>query len=209
MTAIERDAHGAVRAVRTDAGPIEAEIVVNAAGPWAAEVGRLLDISLPITPRRRQAFEIAPLSWLVPSLPFTIDLGSGAYVHPGNDAGVIGGSDRDAAAGFDAAVDWSLTRPLVGALTHRIPAMAEAEITRGWAGLRDMTPDDHAIVGPVESVPGFWVAAGFSGHGFMHSPVVGELIAEWLIDGVPGMDLGALRIERFEGGAAVPETAVF
>ena len=209
VTAIERDAHGAVRAVRTDAGPIEAEIVVNAAGPWAAEVGRLLDISLPITPRRRQAFEIAPLSWLVPSLPFTIDLASGAYVHPGNDAGVIGGNDRDTAAGFDAAVDWGLTRPLMEALTCRIPAMAEAEIRRGWAGLRDMTPDDHAIVGPVESVPGFWVAAGFSGHGFMHSPVIGELIAEWLIDGVPGMDLGTLGIERFEGGTSVSETAVF
>jgi sarcosine oxidase subunit beta len=209
VTAIERDAHGAVRAVRTDAGPIEADTVVNAAGPWAAEVGRLLDISLPITPHRRQAFEITPLSWLVPSLPFTIDLASGAYVHPGNDVGVIGGNDRDTAAGFDAAVDWGLTRPLMEALIRRIPAMAEAEITRGWAGLRDMTPDDHAIVGPVEAVPGFWVAAGFSGHGFMHSPLVGELIAEWLIDGVPGMDLGALGIERFEGGTSVSETAVF
>ena len=75
--------------------------------------------------------------------------------------------------------------------------------------LRRPRRDDHAIVGPVEAVPGFWVAAGFSGHGFMHSPVVGELIAEWLIDGVPGMDLGALGIERFEGSTAVPETAVF
>jgi sarcosine oxidase, subunit beta len=209
VTAIERDARGAVRGVHTNSGLIEAEIVVNAAGPWAAEVGHLLDISLPITPHRRQAFEIAPLSWLVPSLPFTIDLSSGAYVHPGIDVGVIGGNDRDTAAGFDAAVDWDLTRPLMETLTRRIPAMTEAKIRRGWAGLRDMTPDDHAIVGPVEAVPGFWVAAGFSGHGFMHAPVIGELIAEWLIDGVPGMDLGALRIERFEGGTSVPETAVF
>ncbi len=209
VTAIERDAHGAVRGVHTDAGPIEAEIVVNAAGPWAAEVGRLLDVPLPITPHRRQAFRISPLTWLTADLPLTVDLGSGAYLHPGTGGGVIGGNDRDTPAGFDATVDWSLTEPLVEALTRRIPAMIGAEIIRGWAGLRDMTPDDHAIVGPVEAVPGFWIAAGFSGHGFMHAPVTGELIGEWLVDGSPSMDLGPLSLERFERDAPTSETTVF
>jgi sarcosine oxidase subunit beta len=84
--------------------------------------------------------------------------------------------------------------------------MAEAGIIRGWAGLRDMTPDEHAIVGPVAAVPGFWTAAGFSGHGFMHSPVVGELLSEWLVDGAPTLDLSALRPERFDEGADASET---
>jgi sarcosine oxidase subunit beta len=97
----------------------------------------------------------------------------------------------------------------MSALTHRIPAMSKAEIRSGWAGLRDMTPDDHAILGPLEDVPGFWVAAGFSGHGFMHAPVVGELLSGWLLDGSPEIDLTALRLERFEKGKMVSETTVF
>jgi sarcosine oxidase subunit beta len=206
VTAIERDAHGAVAAVDTTRGRLAAEAVVNAAGPWAAEVGRLVSIELPIAPYRRQAFQISSLGWLDADLPLTVDLASGAYVHPRPDGGVIGGNDRNVRAGFDEEVDWSLVPALREALARRIPRMAEAEIIRGWAGLRDMTPDEHAIVGPVAAVPGFWTAAGFSGHGFMHSPVVGELLSEWLVDGAPTLDLSALRPERFDEGAGASET---
>lgn len=206
VTAIERDAHGAVGAVDTTRGRLTAEAVVNAAGPWATEVGRLLSIELPIAPYRRQAFQISSLAWLDADLPLTVDLASGAYVHPRPGGGVIGGNDRNVRAGFDEEVDWSLVHALREALTRRIPRMAEAEIIRGWAGLRDMTPDEHAIVGPVAAVPGFWTAAGFSGHGFMHSPVVGELLSEWLVDGAPTLDLSALRPERFDEGAGASET---
>jgi sarcosine oxidase, subunit beta len=208
-TAIERDAHGAVLGVQTTKDRIEAEVVVNAAGPWATEVGQQVGVTLPITPHRRQAFGIVPLPWFADELPLTVDLGTGAYVHPGPGGGVIGGNDRETPAGFDETVDWGLTPALMSALTHRIPAMSEAEIRSGWAGLRDMTPDDHAILGPLEDVPGFWVAAGFSGHGFMHAPVVGELLSEWLLDGSPEIDLTALRLERFEKGKMVSETTVF
>jgi sarcosine oxidase subunit beta len=205
-TAIERDAHGAVRAVNTTGGRLEAEAVVNAAGPWAAEVGRLLGVDLPIAPHRRQAFGISPLPWLGADLPLTVDLASGTYVHPRPGGGVIGGNDRNVRAGFDEEVDWGLVPALREALARRIPRMAEAEIIRGWAGLRDMTPDEHAIVGPVVAVPGVWTAAGFSGHGFMHSPVVGKLLSEWLIDGAPTLDLSALRPERFDEGTSASET---
>ena len=206
VIAIERDAHGAVVAVDTTRGRLAAEAVVNAAGPWAAEVGRLVSIELPIVPYRRQAFQISSLGWLDADLPLTVDLASGAYVHPRPGGGVIGGNDRNVRAGFDEEVDWSLVPALREALARRIPRMAEAEIIRGWAGLRDMTPDEHAIVGPVAAVPGFWTAAGFSGHGFMHSPVVGELLSEWLVDGAPTLDLSALRPERFGEGAGASET---
>jgi sarcosine oxidase subunit beta len=206
VTAIERDGHGAVVAVDTTRGRLAAEAVVNAAGPWAAEVGRLLSIELPIAPYRRQAFQISPLAWLDADLPLTVDLASGAYVHPRPGGSVIGGNDHNVRAGFDEEVDWTLVPALREALARRIPRMAEAEIIRGWAGLRDMTPDEHAIVGPVAAVPGFWTAAGFSGHGFMHSPVVGELLSEWLVDGTPTLDLSALRPERFDEGAGVGET---
>jgi sarcosine oxidase, subunit beta len=208
-TAIDRDADGAVSAVQTTAGRLEAEVVVNAAGPWAVEVGRLVSAELPITPHRRQAFQIAPLPSLTAELPLTVDLSTGAYVHPGSEDTVIGGNDRETPAGFDDSVDWSLVPALLAALVHRIPVMAEVEIQRGWAGLRDMTPDDHGILGPVTAVPGFWVAAGFSGHGFMHAPPTGELLSQWLLDGVTDLDLSALHLERFDGIAMSSETTVF
>ncbi len=209
VTAMRRDTHGATCGVETTDGFIEAEVVINAAGPWAAEVGALCDLPLPIAPHRRQAFAVASLPWLTPEMPLTIDFGTGAYVHPGFDGAVIGGNDRDIDAGFDDEVDWSLVPSLKAALANRVPAMAKAVIIRGWAGLRDMTPDDHAIVGPVVTVPGFWLAAGFSGHGFMHSPVIGELLSEWLIDGAPSLDLAPLGFERFGHQKATAETAVF
>lgn len=209
VIAIERDAHGAVSGVRTTAGFMPAEAVVNASGAWAAEVGRLVEVDLPIKPYRRQAFEIAQPGWLKPELPVTVDLGSGAYMHPKPQGSVIGGNDRGVGPGFDQRVDEDLVPSLLAALRRRIPAMSDAEIRSGWAGLRDMTPDDHAIVGPIAEVPGFWIAAGFSGHGFMHSPVTGELLSQWLLDGNPDMDLSRLSLERFEGEAVILEQAVF
>lgn len=207
--AIDRDAHGAVVGVHTPTGRLEAEIVVNAAGAWAAEVGRLVSVELPIEPHRRQAFLIEPVAWLTPDLPFTIDLSAGAYVQPRPGGAVIGGNDRVTPVGFDETVDWSLATALQAALAHRFPALAGVAIRRGWAGVRDMTADEHAIVGPVAAVPGFWVAAGFSGHGFMHAPVIGDLLGQWLLEGAPALDLAALRLERFVEGTAMAEQTVF
>ncbi|MGP4017049.1 NAD(P)/FAD-dependent oxidoreductase [Saccharopolyspora sp. 5N708] len=188
---------GAVSGVRTATGErLAAELVLIATGPQARETGRLAGVELPVGPHRRQAFAIDALPWLSPDQPLTVDLGSGAYLHPETGGAVIGGNDRDVPEGTDTAVDWSLTEPLIEALVHRFPAMAEAAIVRGWAGLREMTPDDHAIVGPL-AVPGLWAAAGFSGHGFMQSPAIGDQLARWLLDGSPAIDLSALRIERF------------
>jgi sarcosine oxidase subunit beta len=207
--AIERDRDGAIAGVQTPSGRLEAEIVVNAAGPWAAEIGRLAGVELPIEPHRRQAVLIEDLDWLTPDLPFTVDLSAGAYVQPRPGGAVIGGNDRKTPVGFDETVNWSIVPPLQAALAHRIPAMAGVAVQRGWAGVRDMTADEHAIVGPVAATPGFWVAAGFSGHGFMHAPAIGDLLSQWLLDGAPALDLTPLRLERFAEGAATTERTVF
>lgn len=209
VTGIERDGDGGVIAVRTDDGRFEAELVIDAAGPWAAEIGRLAGVELPIEPRRRQAMTIDAPDWLTPDLPFTIDYGSGAYVQPRPGEAACGGGDRFAPAGFSNEVDWTLAPMVLETLARRIPRLRGATVKRAWVGIRDMTPDDHAIVGPVAERPGFWVAAGFSGHGFVHSPVVGELLAEWLIDGEPSIDLAPLGLERLRAGDPVTEAAVF
>jgi sarcosine oxidase, subunit beta len=195
--------------VHTSAGFLEAELVVVATGPSARETGRLAGIDLPVAPHRRQAFAIAPLPWLTPDLPLTVDLGSGAYLHPETSGGVIGGNDREVSESTDTSVDWSLTTPLVDALVHRFPAMADASIVRGWCGLREMTPDDHAVVGPVPDRPWLWCAVGFSGHGFMQSPAVGDQLARWLLDGAPSIDLTPLRYSRFVERSLVMEGVRF
>lgn len=210
VTAIRRAADGRVTGVETAAGGHDADLVIDAAGPWAADVGRLAGVDVPVAPHSRQAFGIAALPQLHGGMPLTVDLGSGAYVHPDvGGTGVIGGNDRDTPASYEARVDWGLTEQLVAALVRRVPWLDAARITTGWAGLREMSPDDHGIVGPVPDVPGLWVAAGFSGHGFMQAPVVGRELARTLLGETPAIDLTPLRFTRFDEGAPVEEAAVF
>ena len=203
---------GTIRAVRTSGGLVEADRVVLAAGPQSRAVGALCGVDVPVYPHPRQAFRTRPLVGLDPALPLTVDMASGAYVHPEAAGGtaIIGGSDRDVRSTERAGVDWARVPDLVAAVAHRFPALGRPEITDGWSGLREMTPDDHAIVGPVDGRPGLWIAAGFSGHGFMQSPAVGEALAAWLLDGSPGIDLAPLSPSRFDARTApVGETAVF
>ena len=145
------------------------------------------------------------------SIPLTVDVRSGSYVHiEPNGTIVIGGGDHGDRRGFDESLDWSLLPRLIEAVTHRVPALEAARVRRGWAGLREMTPDELAIVGPVPYVEGFFVAAGFSGHGFMHAPAVGKLMAELILDGKAAtIDISPLGIERFRAGRLIPERAVF
>jgi glycine/D-amino acid oxidase-like deaminating enzyme len=198
VTGLRRGRDGRVIGVDTDAGPLPAEAVVLAPGPWAAELGTRCGITLPVDPHSRQAFAIAPADWLAPSLPLTVDLGTGAYLHPSATGGVIGGTDRDTPPGMKPAVDWALLERLTAALTHRIPPIADARVLRGWAGLREMSPDDLALVGPLSQAPGLWIAAGFSGHGFMHAPAIGECLAAELLGQPSPVDLSALRPDRFD-----------
>jgi sarcosine oxidase subunit beta len=196
--------------VQTTDGFIDAEVVLIAAGPQARDVGRLAGVELPVAPHRRQAFAVAPMGWVNAAMPLTVDLTSGAYLHPEMSGGaVIGGNDRNVAEGTDVSVDMTLVESLIAALVHRFPAMEEATVSRGWAGLREMTPDDHALVGPVGDVAGLWSAVGFSGHGFMQAPAVGEAIAQMLVFGQSAIDMHPLRATRFAEGDEVREGVVF
>jgi len=198
-----------VTGVRTSTGDLKAGLVLIAAGPQAREAGQRMGIDLPVAPHRRQAFAVDQMDWLRPGMPLTVDLGSGAYLHPElSGAAVIGGNDRDVPEGTDTTVDQERVEPLVKALIDRWPRMADARVSRGWAGLREMTPDDHAVIGPV-GPDGLWAAAGFSGHGFMQAPAVGECLAAWWLDGTSPYDLAPLRPSRFAEGQPVIEEGVF
>ncbi len=201
-----------VRGVQVRGGDsIAADVVVNAAGVHSREVGRMAGVEIPVEPHHRQVFVAESLAELPGPIPLTVDLHSGNYVHvERNGCIVLGGGDHGDRRGFDERLDWSLLPRLIDAVTHRLPALEGARITRGWAGLREMTPDELAIVGPVPGVGGFFVAAGFSGHGFMHAPAIGKLMAELILDGrASTIDVSALSLDRFRTGRVFPERAVF
>jgi sarcosine oxidase subunit beta len=189
-------ANGRVTGVRTAGGAIEARVTVNAAGPAAARVGRLAGLELPVHPRRRHIFFTEPFPELPGPVPLTSDVTSGFYFRKEMEQVLLSPGDvEDIGEDTNVPVDWGRVEDTVQKALHRLPIVAEARIAGGWAGLRPLTPDDHAIIG--WGAPGFFLAVGFGGHGFQHSPATGRYVAEWLTDGAPSMDLALFAPDRF------------
>ena len=199
---------GRVTGVRTDQGDIDTPMVVNAAGPHAAEVARWAGVDLPVLPYRRHCFTTKPLDFVDEKLPMIVDMKTGVYMHRESGGLLLGLADKDEPAGFDISVNWDFLPQVVEGAMERIPALEAAEIGHGWAGLYETTPDHNSVLGPPAGVGGLMLANGFSGHGFMQAPAVGQVIAEWIVDGRPGMDVSELRLERFAEQATAPEVNV-
>ena len=190
-----------VTGVRTSQGAIAAPIVVNAAGPAAARVGRLAGLDLPVHPRRRHIFFTEPFPEIPGPVPLTSDVTSGFYFRKDMEQVLLSPGDvEDIGEDFDVPMDWGKVEELVRKAIHRLPIIADARIAGGWAGLRPLTPDDHAIIGWAPGVEGFFLAVGFGGHGFQHSPATGRYVAEWLVDGTPSLDLSLFDPGRFGAG---------
>jgi sarcosine oxidase subunit beta len=194
---------GRVRGLRTAAGDVAAETVVNAAGPAAARVARLAGLALPVLPRRRHIFFTQPFPALPGPVPLTTDRASGFYFRKEMEQVLLSPGDvQDVGEDMVAPMDWAMVGETVAKAVHRLPVIEGAQIAGGWAGLRPLTPDDHAIIGPAPGVEGFFLAVGFGGHGFQHSPATGRRVAEWLLDGRPSMDLSLFDPARFSDGRA-------
>jgi sarcosine oxidase subunit beta len=197
-----------VTGVRTDKGDIDTPMVVNAAGAHAAAIARWAGVDLPVLPYRRHCFTTKPLAFVDEKLPMIVDMKTGVYMHRESGGLLLGLADKNEPSSFDTSVNWDFLEQVVEGAVGRIPALAEAEIGRGWAGLYETTPDHNSILGPPASTQGFLLANGFSGHGFMQAPAVGKTIAEWIVDGRPAIDVSDLRLERFAGQAVAPEVNV-
>ncbi|HET7874206.1 MAG TPA: FAD-dependent oxidoreductase [Methylomirabilota bacterium] len=200
-----------VTGVETPSGTFRAPVVINCAGPYADQVGALAGVEIPSKPYRRQVMVTEPLPILPEVFPLIVDLDTGWYVHrQGKSAVLMGGTDKDIKPGLDCTVDWEAFTAVFQAAGKRVPPLADAQVMRAYAGVRDLTPDYHGILGPVPGRPGFYVACGFSGHGFMHAPAIGILMAEIVLDGrAASMDIHALSLERFGGGALRAEANMF
>jgi glycine/D-amino acid oxidase-like deaminating enzyme len=188
---------GRVAGVLTPAGPIAARLVVNAAGPWAPLVGRMAGLSLPVDPRRRHIFVTDAFDGIRHPMPLVTDTGSGFYCRSEQGAILMSPGDIGATTEYEAQVDWSMLELAVERAIRRIPALEGAQVRHAWAGLRPLTPDGRAILDWAPGVEGLYLAVGFCGHGFQHSPAVGETVAEVLLDGRSTLDIQDLRLGRF------------
>jgi sarcosine oxidase subunit beta len=189
---------GQVAGVETSAGFVETRVVINAAGPWAGLIGQLAGVDIPIVPLRRQMLTTTPLPDLPPDFPFVIDFAQSLYFHREGQGVLTGMSNPDEIPGFDQSVDpdWELVH--LEAATARLPMLEGAGLASHWAGLYEVTPDAHPIFGETP-VSGFYLCAGFSGHGFMHGPVTGKIMSEILLDGhAHTVDVSMLDLNRFE-----------
>ena len=197
VTAIDQS-NGKVRGLRTSDGDIASPLVVNAAGPTAARVGRLAGVRLAVFPRRRHIFFTQPFPELPGPVPLTHDRASGFYFRKEMEQVLLSPGDvEDIGEDQIVPMDWGKVEETVTKAVHRLPIIERAQIAGGWAGLRPLTPDDHAIIGPAPGVEGFFLAVGFGGHGFQHSPMTGRVVAEWIVDGKPSMDLSLFDPGRF------------
>ena len=206
VTAIDRDGD-AVAAVVAGGTRVETSLVVDCAGPYAAPVAALAGVTVPVDPHKRHIFTTE--AFALPSTPpFVVDLATTLYFHPEGDGLLLGMSDHGDAPTFDTGTDWSFLERIVAEASHRIPAIEQATIRTGWAGLYEVTPDNQAIIGESE-LRGLWLCCGFSGHGFMQAPAAGLLLAQRITGEPTEIDITTFSPQRFaRGEAKARETAV-
>ena len=199
VTGIEVDG-GAVRAVLTERGRVATDTVVCAAGAWSAAVGEMAGVDLPVVPLRRQILTTEPMPRVDPATPFTIDFSTSLYFHREGPGLLLGMSDPDEEPGFSVSRTDAWLPRLTAAIERRVPPLADVGIASGWAGLYEMTPDHNALVGEAAGVSRFLYATGFSGHGFLMGPAIGEVLRDLVLGRPPVVDVSGLSADRFRSG---------
>jgi sarcosine oxidase subunit beta len=211
VTGITTDHQGAFR-VETTRGPVSTRMIVNAAGAWAAQIAKFLGIDLPVEPLRRMLVPSEPFSDFPHSSPMVIDMSTGFHFRPEGRGFLLAWNDPEETPGYKTDFEPSFIEKILMHAADRVPAFENLPINpkRAWAGLYEMTPDHHCILGPVAAVRGFFLANGFSGHGVMHSPATGKILADLILDGKANVvdDVSVLSFERFARGELLHETAV-
>ena len=203
--------HDHVTGVRTSRGLVATRAVVNAAGPWASAVAGMAGVNLPVKPLRRQLVPTEPFEGLPKRFPMVVDMSTGFHFRREGLRILLAWNDPQETIGFKTEFDPSFIEKILTRASERVPSLAEAEVNpqRAWAGLYEMTPDHHSIIGEANGVGGLYFANGFSGHGVMHSPATGRLISELILHNEARLlDVTPLRAERFIEGEMLEETSV-
>jgi sarcosine oxidase, subunit beta len=200
-----------VTAVQTSRGEVATRVAVNAAGAWAADVARLVGIDLPVKPLRRMLVPTEPFDEFPHSAPMIIDMSTGFHFRPEGLGFLLAWNDPEETPGFKTNFEPAFVEKILVHAANRVPCFENVAVNpkRAWAGLYEMTPDHHAILGPMAAVEGFFLANGFSGHGVMHAPATGKIVADLILRGATDLiDAATLVLGRFRTGKLLHETAV-
>jgi sarcosine oxidase subunit beta len=196
---------GNVEEVQTSLGGIKTRMILNAAGPWSGQISNMAGLQIPVIPLRRQMFTTNPLKEVPEDFPFVIDFAKSLYFHREGEGLLIGMSNQEEKPGFDQNVDEDFELVNLEAAIERMPLVEKASRASHWAGLYEVTPDAHPIYGGTP-INGFTLCTGFSGHGFMHGPISGKLMSEYILDGkFSSVDVSMLDLKRFEEGRLIQE----
>ncbi|TMK86617.1 MAG: FAD-binding oxidoreductase [Actinobacteria bacterium] len=198
---------GRVTGVSTADGLISAGAVIDAAGPWASKVAATAGVDLPVEPIPRNVVVTGPFPGAPARRTLVIEAESTFYFHREGPGVLMGMGGRDEHASFDTRVDERFVADeLLPTAVQSFPPLEAADLRFSWSGLYEMTPDRHPVIGEAPGVAGFYLANGFSGHGFQHGPIVGKLLAELIVDGAArSVDISSLGLGRFTSGHVVSE----
>jgi sarcosine oxidase subunit beta len=210
VTAIDRDGRG-IAAVETPQGRIESRTVVNACGAWSAPAAKLAGVDLPVEPLRRMLVPTEPFDRISHRSPMVVDMATGFHYRPEGLGLLLAWNDPEETPGYKLNFDRAFVEKILMRGVDRVPVLEQVAVnpSRAWAGLYEMTPDHHPVLSGVPDVPGFFIATGFSGHGVMHSPATGRIMADLILHGKSDLvDAELLSFTRFAEGRLLHETAV-
>ena len=210
VTGISTDQQG-ICAVETSRGTVATRKVVNAAGAWAKQVAKLAGVDLPVEPLRRQLVPTEPFDRFPHSAPMIIDMSNGFHFRPEALGFLLAWADPEETPGYKMDFDSGFIEKVLTRAASRVPMFEELAVNpkRAWAGLYEMTPDHHPVLGPVPEVPGLFLANGFSGHGVMHAPATGKVVSDLITKGETDLiDASLLSFRRFAENRLIHESAV-
>jgi len=211
VAGIHLDASGITR-VESTRGPVSTRAVVNAAGPWASELAALAGIALPVEPMRRMLIPTEPFDGVSHEVPMVVDMSTGFHFRPESRGFLLAWNDPEEKTGFNTDFDPAFIEKVLTLAADRVPCFENLAVNpkRAWAGLYEMSPDHHAIIGATPEVKGLFCANGFSGHGAMHAPATGKMVADLITTGKTAVvdEVDVLSPARFAKGELLHETAV-
>ena len=211
VTGIARNIDDGSFEVLTTRDTVSTRTVVNCAGAWAASIAKMVDITLPVEPLRRMLVPTEPFDQFPHTAPMIIDMSSGFHFRPESRGFLLAWNDPEETPGYKTDFDASFIEKILTRAADRVPVFENVAVNpkRAWAGLYEMTPDHHPILGESHEVPGFFFANGFSGHGVMHSPATGKILSDLILTGKTDLiDASLLNFSRFTEGRMIHETAV-
>ncbi|HZQ24781.1 MAG TPA: FAD-dependent oxidoreductase [Terriglobales bacterium] len=210
VTSIQRNGNG-ISGVDTSRGSVSTRVVVNCAGAWAASIAAMAGVQLPVEPLRRMLVPTEPFDQFPHTAPMIIDMSNGFHFRPESLGFLMAWNDPEETPGYKLEFEPSFVEKILTRAADRVPIFENVAVNpkRAWAGLYEMTPDHHPILGAVPEVPGFFLANGFSGHGVMHAPATGKILSDLILTGdCTLVDTSLLDLARFAEGRTIHETAV-